>query len=140
VSHPLTDSNQNQLPAGSTSRSSIQNQNQNQNQNEKEKVVKKSSGQLTAEDYYEIYRNLKAEGGLKKSQSKGVTRQSSFSSRASPKEIPKESNKVRRSSTFSVHPLKHRDFSPDELNKPEMLEQNNQRPPEIKVTGGIAER
>ncbi len=120
---------------------------------EKDKLNNKQT--LSAQDYYAIYRNSKESGNGKK-----VERKGSFSSSAStsPKENrPENSQGLNRSKSFSAYSLQNRNKNPaaDDLNRRgkeedqadnsvkednKMLEQNNKRPPEIKVTGGIAER
>ena len=110
---------------------------------------------LSAQDYYAIYRNSKETGNGKK-----VERKGGFSSSAStsPKENrPENSQGLNRSKSFSAYSLQNRNKNPaaddlirrgreeDQADKcvkedTNMLEQNNKRPPEIKVTGGIAER
>ena len=112
---------------------------------------------FTAQDYYNIYRNLKedTENGNKKS--KGVQRKSSFSA-LSPKDQPTSSSGLSRSKSFAAYSIQNRrnpspieNIGHERLSDKEseicdkakmdiMLEQTNKRPPEIKVTGGIAER
>ena len=120
---------------------------------------KKTNKELTAEDYYQIYKRSKESVGPTK---KTLERKSSFTS---PSTSSKTENRTResvsRSKSFSAYSAKPghsvsnerlRDSSGDRLSVDEvvdsdvkaniiMLEQNNQKPTEItKVTGGIAER
>lgn len=142
---PLRVSNQNK-PSPSSSSSSYETLS-------KEKVTKKTSRELTADDYYEIYRKTK-EGEKRK----GVERKASFSSSTQENRRESSSTNISRSKSFSAYSIKNRqkpdEFvrkSDDRLNVEDqadncnhennnMLEQTSQRPPEIKVTGGIAER
>ena len=109
-------------------------------------MTKKTSQQATAQDYYEIYKKLQ-EGEKRK----GVERKSSFSSQ----ENRRESSNISRSKSFSAYSIKNRKrvddpvdpksddwlkVREDQADNNNMLEQTSQRPPEIKVTGGIAER
>ena len=114
---------------------------------------KKTNKELTAEDYYQIYKRSKESVGPTK---KTLERKSSFTS---PSATSKTENRTRESvsrsksfSAYSAKPGRLRDSSGDRLSVDEvvdsdvkaniiMLEQNNQKPTEItKVTGGIAER
>ena len=119
-------------------------------------MTKKTSRELTADDYYEIYRKTKE--GEKVEKRKGVERKASFSSTTQENRRESSSTNISRSKSFSAYSIKNRqkpdEFarkSDDRLNVGDqadncnhennnMLEQTSQRPPEIKVTGGIAER
>jgi hypothetical protein len=142
--------------------SNINNNNNSSSSNNNKPVEVKVNGaaagqQFTAQDYYEIYRKSKEVDGNGSKKSKGVQRKSSFSSHSPPTEKEKGGG-LNRSKSFSAYSIKNRrNPSPVELKGHErlsdieseicdkvtmdiMLEQNNRRPPELKVTGGIAER
>ena len=122
---------------------------------DKEKLTKKNSQDLTAEDYYQIYRKTKEASTTKK----GLERKSSFTSPSTTATSQQQQENRRESTSTSLG--RSKSFSSYSARRPghetlsdadqvdgttttktdaNMLEQSNKKPPEVKVNGGIAER